>query len=91
MPALMQGAELALLQQQQQYRRVIYCGDGQNDLCPVLRLSAGDVVLARTGFGLHKLLAFSDHTCKASVRLWSTAAEMADLLCQYTSEDKSGK
>jgi hypothetical protein len=38
-------------------RRVIYCGDGANDLCPALLLGPQDLVLARAGFGLEQLIA----------------------------------
>ena len=83
-----QGAEVATLLTQQQYRRVIYCGDGENDLCPALALSSGDLVLARKGYGLHKLLAKRAETpgkatCKAALRLWSTHAELAELLRKH--------
>ncbi|GIL57330.1 hypothetical protein Vafri_12592 [Volvox africanus] len=39
------------------YRQVVYVGDGRNDLCPCLALRPNDVVMARSGFALHKLLA----------------------------------
>lgn len=36
--------------------RTIYVGDGGNDFCPSLSLTAGDLVLARNGFTLQKLI-----------------------------------
>ncbi len=44
---LVQGQELEALRAALPYQRVIYCGDGANDLCPALALSSSDVVLAR--------------------------------------------
>ena len=85
---LLQGAELATLLTQQQYKRVVYCGDGENDLCPVLSLGQSDLVLARKGYGLHKLLQQRAETpgkatCKASLRLWNSHAELAELLRKH--------
>ena len=38
------------------YDRVIYCGDGSNDICPILRLSPKDAVVYRTGRRLERIL-----------------------------------
>lgn len=51
----------AILQQhlqdsQQQYKRVIYIGDGANDLCPAQALRPTDSVFVRAGYALDKLL-----------------------------------
>ena len=83
-----QGAEVDSLLTEQQYRRVVYCGDGENDLCPALHLAPGDLVLARKGYGLHKLLTKraslpGEQQCKATVRLWATHAELAELLRKH--------
>ena len=62
---LCKGLELAALRleggdtttrSRRRHRRVIYSGDGENDLCPSLRLVAGDAVLVRRGRGLERLL-----------------------------------
>ena len=79
---------MASLLTEQQYRRVVYCGDGENDLCPTLHLAPGDLVLARRGFGLHRLLTQRaemrhERQCKATVRLWGTHAELAELLRKH--------
>ena len=79
---------MASLLTEQQYRRVVYCGDGENDLCPALHLAPGDLVLARKGFGLHRLLTQraeggTEQQCKAAVRLWGTHAELAELLRKH--------
>ena len=35
---------------------VCYVGDGKNDFCPSLRLSAGDLTCVREGFSLEKYI-----------------------------------
>ena len=44
---MLQGQELQALRAATPYQRIVYCGDGANDLCPALALTPGDVVLAR--------------------------------------------
>ena len=44
---MLQGQELQALRAATPYQRIVYCGDGANDLCPALALAPGDVVLAR--------------------------------------------
>ena len=41
----------------EKYSRVVYVGDGQNDLCPLLQLGKGDVGVVRKGYSLDKALA----------------------------------
>jgi len=41
------------------FSRISYVGDGQNDVCPSLRLNSNDRVFARSGFPLHKRLAIN--------------------------------
>ena len=43
----MQGQELEALRAAFPYKRIIFCGDGANDLCPSLALLPSDYVLAR--------------------------------------------
>lgn len=44
------------LRQGIKYDQIIYAGDGNNDICPVLRLKQGDLACARIGFGMAKNL-----------------------------------
>lgn len=44
---MVQGQELEALRAATPYQRVVYCGDGANDLCPSLALASTDTVLAR--------------------------------------------
>jgi hypothetical protein len=57
-------------------RRVLYVGDGSGDLCATLRLRAGDVVCARDGCPLLKLLR-GGAGAAAEVRAWGTGPELA--------------
>jgi hypothetical protein len=65
--------------------RVIYCGDGHNDLCPALSLGPGDVVLARQGHALERLIAGraaaggGEQRVLATVRVWSSHDELFKL------------
>ncbi|KAL0044617.1 hypothetical protein WJX82_002935 [Trebouxia sp. C0006] len=54
---LCKGQELEALRAATPYQHIVYCGDGANDLCPALALAPGDVVLARKGHALEKLIA----------------------------------
>ncbi|KAL8621412.1 hypothetical protein ACOMHN_048212 [Nucella lapillus] len=66
------------------YSRVVYVGDGSNDLCPGLRLTARDLLLPRRGFSLWKKLekmrttppAHADQRVSATVVPWDSALEI---------------
>lgn len=38
------------------FGRIMYIGDGWNDLCPSLKLAAKDAVFPRFGYRLHKMI-----------------------------------
>jgi hypothetical protein len=94
--SLPQGAELAALRAASPARRVIYCGDGANDLCPALLLGPQDLVLARAGFGLEQLIsereaaaaaatpaAAAPRRVVAAVHLWRTHDDLLRLVQQF--------
>lgn len=54
--------------------RCIYVGDGAGDACPSLELEEGDVILAREGFALAKLL--RQHPPRARVHEWRDGADV---------------
>ncbi len=57
-------------------KRILYVGDGRNDLCPALRiLGPRDIVLARRGFALDAALA---------THATSPATVVAATVCQWT-------
>jgi hypothetical protein len=79
------GRELDAMRAAAPRRKVVYAGDGANDLCPALCLGPDDVVLARSGHPLEQLIA---HRAKggggrrvvAQVRIWHTHDELARLV-----------
>ncbi|KAK9836188.1 hypothetical protein WJX81_007747 [Elliptochloris bilobata] len=82
---LCKGQELEALRRRAAYSRVVYAGDGANDLCPALILSAGDAVLARKGHALAALIAEREQgppegRVQAQVLLWCDHAELFQLV-----------
>uniref|UniRef100_A0A7S0G1S1 Uncharacterized protein n=1 Tax=Rhodosorus marinus TaxID=101924 RepID=A0A7S0G1S1_9RHOD len=65
--------------------RIVYVGDGGNDLCPALRLRDVDSVLPRKGFPLFKLLEEKHEECRARVIPWTGGEELADTLSSINS------
>ncbi|XP_061091733.1 pyridoxal phosphate phosphatase PHOSPHO2 [Conger conger] len=62
-----------------QYERICYVGDGGNDLCPVKILREGDLVMARTGYTLERLLSsprVSESSLKPRIVVWSSGFEI---------------
>lgn len=83
---LCKGEEVAAILKAREYRRVVFCGDGANDICPALSLTAADAVLARRG---HALAAYLEAAAAggagarapaAAVHFWSTHDELAALV-----------
>jgi pyridoxal phosphate phosphatase PHOSPHO2 len=69
--------------------RTIYVGDGSNDLCPSLSLLPSDLVLARDGYSLQKLIAKAKNgpeeqseKVTAQVKTWTTQRELGEMLLQ---------
>jgi RNA polymerase II subunit A small phosphatase-like protein len=93
---LCKGRELdALCASHPRRQRIVYIGDGANDLCPALCLGADDVVLARAGHPLSALITelnASDGTngnnhqrrVVAQVKRWSCHNELAKLVKEVT-------
>ena len=71
------------------YDRIIYLGDGANDFCPALTLTAGDVVLARKNYDLDQLIqkrnadVAADRRVDARVATWETHEQLFLLVQQY--------
>ena len=94
-PAFLQGREVINLRKLHSYKRVVYCGDGANDLCPALSLLPGDIVLARRNGSLQDLLckreaaqaagtAMPDgRSLQAPVHWWSTHLELVALVQRF--------
>jgi Putative Phosphatase len=78
---LAQGQELEAMRESLPVERIVYCGDGANDLCPALALGADDVVLVRRGHALERLIRKrADGACGmpvvARVLVWETHAQL---------------
>ena len=52
-----------------QYHRVVYIGDGGNDVCPCLALTSKDTVIARKGYSLAKNLQSKSAELKAHLHV----------------------
>ncbi|XP_029461560.1 pyridoxal phosphate phosphatase PHOSPHO2 [Rhinatrema bivittatum] len=71
------------LQNGVQYTKIVYVGDGRNDLCPVKSLKPNDVTMPREGYALHKRIsqmspAFA--SLQSYVVIWSTGFEILSYL-----------
>lgn len=84
--ACVQGQELENLRRQHPYQRIVYCGDGANDLCPALSLTPSDAVLARRGHALERLVAERAGSEEdggrvvAQVHVWEDHAQLFSLV-----------
>ncbi|XP_029790281.1 pyridoxal phosphate phosphatase PHOSPHO2 [Suricata suricatta] len=61
------------------YTRIVYIGDGGNDVCPVTFLKKSDVVMPRQGYTLQKTLSRMSHSLKpmeSSIVVWSSGVEI---------------
>eukprot|EP00047_Mylnosiga_fluctuans_P017289 m.60271 g.60271 ORF g.60271 m.60271 type:complete len:228 (-) comp7016_c0_seq3:103-786(-) len=67
-------------------RRVVYVGDGSNDLCACFQLQSDDVALVRSEFSLAKLLADNSNRARvaAHVFYWANYDELAALLLKHS-------
>ncbi|XP_034726249.1 pyridoxal phosphate phosphatase PHOSPHO2 [Etheostoma cragini] len=68
-----------------EYERVLYAGDGGNDLCPTSCLRGRDVVMPRKGYTLEKLLARLEQrednaSLRAKVVGWSSGTDILEEL-----------
>ncbi|KAM7348816.1 pyridoxal phosphate phosphatase PHOSPHO2 [Cochliomyia hominivorax] len=64
------------------YERVIYVGDGNNDICPVTKLRNRDIACAREGFAMAKTLAKNPMKLKvrADFITWKSGFDLLDQL-----------
>lgn len=66
--------------QGQKFEKIVYAGDGQNDLCPSLTLSSeNDLVCPRKGYSFDKILnkdVDTKNKIKARIAVWSSGLEI---------------
>ncbi len=65
-----------------EYDFVIFCGDGNNDLCPMMRLSETDLAFPRIGHTLERMLRDKKTAAKvrARVNVWKDGHEIIDAI-----------
>ena len=56
------------------YEKIIYVGDGSNDLCPTLILGANDLVFPRQGYSLETKL--KQNCVQAKILPWKTGLDI---------------
>ena len=64
--------------QRQNYEKIIYIGDGKNDLCPALNLGKNDVVCPRKGYALISLL--EKYCIQAQIVPWDNGIDLLQSL-----------
>ncbi|XP_074658913.1 pyridoxal phosphate phosphatase PHOSPHO2-like [Tubulanus polymorphus] len=65
------------------FEKIVYIGDGANDLCPALRLAESDLVFARRDYALHKMVLSKAPECaelKATVVPYDSGREIVERL-----------
>lgn len=77
---LCKGGVMRLLMADGNYNRIIYVGDGLNDLCPILQLGVKDIACIRRGFTLHRSLPKFRNKMKCRVISWRDGHELLDHL-----------
>ncbi|CAH2305721.1 pyridoxal phosphate phosphatase PHOSPHO2 [Pelobates cultripes] len=65
---------------QVQYSKIVYIGDGGNDLCPVTFLKKGDIAMPREGYALQKRIAKDIDLIDSSISVWSSGSEILSRL-----------
>lgn len=65
---------------QVRYSKIVYVGDGGNDLCPVTFLKKGDLAMPRDGYTLQKSIAKEVDSIDSSISVWSTGSEILSQL-----------
>ncbi|XP_015592304.1 pyridoxal phosphate phosphatase PHOSPHO2 [Cephus cinctus] len=69
-----------------QFEKIMYVGDGRNDLCPILRLSENDIAFPRKEYALIKILndpqSEKGQSVKAQVYPWNNATDILHEIIQ---------
>lgn len=62
------------------YDRVVYVGDGRNDLCPVLGLTERDIAVVRKGYPLAKTLSSMSSNVLATLHEVDFVKDLGDFI-----------
>jgi len=85
---LCKGEEVAAIRDSGAYARIVFAGDGANDICAACALGGGDVVLARDGHALAGYAAAAAAGAAAAlaaeVHTWRDHEELAALVEKFT-------
>ena len=76
---LCKGQELMDFIKGKNYQKVLYFADGDNDYCPVVKLTQNDRVFSRKDFGLDHRIA-KEGNVKAQVQSWTSGVDLLSLL-----------
>ena len=76
---LCKGQELVDFIEGKNYQRILYFADGDNDYCPVVKLTQNDRVFSRKDFGLDHRIA-KEGNVKAQVQSWKSGVDLLSLL-----------
>lgn len=77
---LCKGGVIRKLMADGKYNRIIYVGDGLNDLCPILQLRVNDVACIRRGFPLYRDLPDFRKRLRCRVVSWRDGHELLEHL-----------
>ena len=81
--SLCKGSILKHFTKDKHYEEIKYFGDGQNDLCPTLKLTSSDTVFPRKDYDLHNIITKGEHEIVAQVKPWSDGHEIMKSLKSY--------
>nr|XP_013099867.1 unnamed protein product [Stomoxys calcitrans] len=72
------------------YDRVIYVGDGNNDICPVTKLRSRDLACPREGFSMERTLTKNPLKLKVRAELltWKTGFDLLDKLERHMEKNE---
>ena len=76
---LCKGQELMDFIEGKNYQKVLYFADGDNDYCPVVKLTQNDRAFPRKDFGLDRRIA-KEGNVKAKVQSWTSGVDLLSLL-----------
>ncbi|GAB2223578.1 hypothetical protein Droror1_Dr00017719 [Drosera rotundifolia] len=81
-PNLCKGMVLERIQRSElcQAKQIIYVGDGKNDFCPSMKLSARDYVMPRKNLKLWDMILADSSLVKAQIHGWNDGEELKAIL-----------